>query len=146
VNEKHQDREEDKGQEEVPILPYPEIDGENEGQGDEVMAEGVEEGSPQEKEPGREREEVSELTFTTGDPGADLGHSRGPTSRVAIPVHLRPESSGKHTPLFRLYHPSLPLREYYGIWMGKGYRLHFLHYEWAYRKYLPVAHRTVRAF
>jgi hypothetical protein len=67
------------------------------------MAEGVEDGSTEEKEPGREREEVSELTLTTGNPRADLGHSVD--LRVAIPAHLRPESSGKHTPLFRLYHP-----------------------------------------
>jgi hypothetical protein len=80
VNEEDQDREEDKGQEEVPICLPPQEKGEDEGQGDEVMAESVEDASPQEKEPGREREEVSELTFTAGDPRADLGHS-GTSSR-----------------------------------------------------------------
>jgi hypothetical protein len=102
VNEKHQDREEDKGQEEVPILPYPEIDGENEGEGDEVMAEGVEKGSPEEKEPGREREEVSELTFTARNPGADLGHSGGPTS-----CHTCTSPSGVFRKAYTSF-PSLP--------------------------------------
>jgi hypothetical protein len=102
VNEKHQDREEDKGQEEVPILPYPEIDGEDEGEGDEVMAEGVEDASTEEKEPGREREEVSELTFTAGNPRADLGHSGGPTS-----CHTCTSPSGVFRKAYTSF-PSLP--------------------------------------
>jgi hypothetical protein len=119
VNEKHQDREEDKGQEEVPILPYPEIDGENEGQGDEVMAEGVEKGSTEEKEPGREREEVSELTFTTGDPGADLGHSGGPTS-----CHTCTSPSGVFRKAYTSFPSSPPITTAaWALWYLEGGRV-----------------------
>jgi hypothetical protein len=102
VNEEDQDREEDKGQVEVPICLPPQEKGEDEGEGDEVMTESVEDASTEEKEPGREREEVSELTFTTGYPRADLGHSRGPTS-----CHTCTSPSGVFRKAYTSF-PSLP--------------------------------------
>jgi hypothetical protein len=102
VNEKDQDREEDKGQEEVPILPSTKEKGEDEGQGDEVVAEGVEDGFTEEEEPGREREEVSELTLTAGNVRADLGHSGGPTS-----CHTCTSPSGVFRKAYTSF-PSLP--------------------------------------
>jgi hypothetical protein len=53
------------------------------------MTEGVEEGSPQEKEPGRERDQVSELTLTTNYPGINLSdptRSGVPHNTCSLPL------------------------------------------------------------
>jgi hypothetical protein len=105
VNEEDQDREEDKGQEEVPICLPPQEKGEDEGEGDEVMAEGVEDASTEEKEPGRERRY--------------LGHSGGPTSR-----HTCTSPSGVFKKAYTSFPSSPPITTAaWALWYLEGGRV-----------------------